>query len=112
MCVFIIITLDFRLVVEYCSSARPPTPPLPRGNGRHRTARRTEIVPHPGSGPEISRVRPDDYAPLLRAKVAALEGRLRDACSRTVPARLPPTEVFGSARAGFRMRANFKIWRT
>mmetsp|Transcript_19834 Transcript_19834/g.39525 ORF Transcript_19834/g.39525 Transcript_19834/m.39525 type:complete len:505 (+) Transcript_19834:107-1621(+) len=107
---------------------RPPAPSRSRtaaaGRRRRRRSedaaaapvRRTEMVPHPGSGPEISRVRPDDYAALLRAKVAVLEGRVRDAFSAShpgnIPARLPETEVFESSRAAFRMRANFKVWRT
>lgn len=70
------------------------------------------------------------YEELLAVKVERLEGMIRQVIVDTPECHvdylddqdepqsietlnfLPPTEVFESPKEGFRMRANFKVWRT
>lgn len=70
----------------------------------------------------VAQVYPDRYDELLKEKVDDLERRVREAFAvaanddedendETATA-VPAAEVFDSARSGFRMRANFKMWWT
>lgn len=83
-----------------------------------------------GGVPEVARIYPDRYEELLAVKVERLEGMIRQVIVDTPECHvdyldnqdepqsidalnfLPPTEVFESPKEGFRMRANFKVWRT
>ena len=67
------------------------------------------LQPSPGGVPEIARCYPERYDELLREKVAILEELLAGASDGR--GALPPTEVHESARAHFRMRADFTVWR-
>jgi len=84
--------------------------------GGRRSRRRAPRPPRPpkvlrrldGGVPKIAQVYPERYDALLREKLDKLEAQLRSAVSY---APLPATEVFESARTGFRMRAAFQVWR-
>ena len=93
---------------------RALTTTMARGRRRRPQAPRAPRVlqPSPGGVPEIARCYPERYDELLREKVAILEELLASASGPWGGrGALPPTEVHESARAHFRMRADFTVWR-
>ena len=89
-----------------------------RRNKKHKNEEEEEYTPRVmqlpedgGPTPEIAQVDPARYEELLQAKVDLMESMLHQAVSSSTSV-LPPTEVFPSPKVGYRMRANFKLWRT
>jgi len=78
------------------------------------------VVRIPKDGvPDVAKVYPELYEELLAVKVADMEQMIQDTLAAANGAGdgdnatiLPPTEVFRSPEEAFRMRANFKIWRS
>lgn len=72
-----------------------------------------------GGIPEVAQVHPESYDRLLNEKVKKMETMIHEAFndaessdpSLAIPV-FPSIETFRSPREAFRMRANFKIWRT
>lgn len=79
-------------------------------------------VPENGETPVVAMVYPERYRTLLDEKVSNMERMMRESITnatvtsgssnQTGSTSLPMTEVFESPKEGYRMRANFKMWRS
>ena len=74
-------------------------------------------VPENGETPDVAMVHPERYHELLATKVANMQQMILESVTETASSglddvALPPIEVFESPKVGYRMRANFKMWRT
>jgi len=74
-------------------------------------------VPKNGETPDVAMVHPERYHELLTTKVATMQQMVLESIANTTSndlndVSLPPIEVFESPKVGYRMRANFKMWRT
>lgn len=79
-----------------------------------------KVMVHPVGGiPEVAKVYPKKYDDMLNEKVQKMENMIYEAFHKVESSNpslatpdFPDTEIFKSSLEGFRMRANFKIWRT